>query len=407
MGDGILKNIKDLTREERLDILARVYLIEQTTAVNKRLNGAVCGIDFYNAALLNGQIKNQFLCGTSDLYDAGYSLDKSGKYELNNFSVEGAYFNLMYRKAVLRNLDRTYNVTNAAAAAYGEVRSAGYEPFWEYSSARHAWIERKPSSVKGSSKYAGMGKPDGLSLSEVRKRNISSLDEFEDVKKYIETSMIKYMETYGCDEGTMVSVLSDIKRLRAPEIKVKATTKVAPATKVPAGTIMSLPQDDKSMLDKTADEEKELLTEIHNVSKMRGKIEPTDMFDEHGTPLGIDQKGNYCYPDGAKYTGSKTYWEDRGVAHDIESGVVYDDPSLSPDLDDYEEDNKAHFDKDGYMITDGGYRICEEDGFCEDDVRTTRYGGEDVGDPEVTEEPKKDDKKSPEQMSLEDFGIKL
>ena len=52
MGDGILKNIKDLTREERLDILARVYLIEQTTAVNKRLNGAVCGIDFYNAALL-------------------------------------------------------------------------------------------------------------------------------------------------------------------------------------------------------------------------------------------------------------------------------------------------------------------------------------------------------------------
>lgn len=402
----ILINIKDLTEEERLDILARAYLIEQATTINKKLNGAVCRIDYYNAALLNGQIKNQFLCGTSDLYDAGYSLDKSGKYELNNLSVVGAYFNLMYRKTVLSNLDRTYNVKNAAASAYGTVKSAGYLPFWDFSPAKQAWIERRPTSVKGVPSYLGRETADGLSLSEVRKRGILSLDEFEEVRKYIETNMIAYMQVQGCDKGTMVSVLSDIKRLPAPEIKVKSTKKVAPAKKVPTGTIMSLPQEDKTMLDKTADEEQELLDEIYATTKNFGKIAPTDMFDEHGTPLGRDQKGNYCYPDGTKFTGDKTYWENRGVAHDIKSGVMYDCPEEEED--EYSETPRAHFDENGYMITDGGYRICEEDGFCEDDIKTTRYGGANADEPEVTEKPSADKKdKNPEQMSLTDFGLKL
>lgn len=365
MGDGILKNIKDLTEQERLDILARVYLLDCVKPINKRINGAICRIDYYNAALLNGQVKNQFLCGTGDIRDAGYAIGNNGKYELDHMSVVGAYFNLMYRTAVLENLDNDYNVARASMYAYSYVREAGYQPFWLYYNG--AWRETMPTSVKGISRYYGVEKEERLALSEVRKRNICSLNEFAQVKQYIMTSMSKYMKSMGCDEGTMVSVLSDIKGLPVPEIKVKSSTKVAPAKKVPAGTIMSLPQEDKSMIDNVPDEEQQLLEELDSISKPSGRIIPTDMVDEYGTALGVNDRGDYCYADGAKFNGKVTYWQDGGIADDIEAGVIYDNPDLSTKFEDEDV-----YDEDGYMMTDGGQAISIENGFTDTDVEETR-----------------------------------
>lgn len=385
-----MKNLKDLPREEQLDILARAYLVEKAKEVNKRLSGIVYHISYGDVALANGQIKNQFLCGTNNILDAGYSLDKSGRYELENFSTVGALFNYLYRTAVLGNLENNYDIGRATACAYSEVRAAGYTPFWEYYN--YAWREMSPISVKGLERYTYRPKAQGLSLSEVRKRSIASLDEFEEIRGHIKTEILRYMRAQGCDQGTIDSMMDIVARLPQPEIKIKSKTKVTPAKNVKGKTIISLPtEEDKTRsmadgIDKGDEFEQENILEDAKSASLAGKLKPTGMIDAKGVAIGLGADGNYYYPDGSRFTDTKTYWEDsRGVAVDTEAGLVYDD---TREEDEDEEEQLAFYDDEGYMISDGGMSITLENGYSDADVEETR----------------KTKSKDPNQMTIDDLG---
>ena len=117
-------------------------------------------------------------------------------------------------------------------------------------------------------------------------------------------------------------------------------------------------------------------------------ISSTDAYDGSGMPLCRNQKGLYCYPDGSPFRGDTIYDEYGGIYEDLKEGLVYgarerqmmeeEEDSYFGNLLDEEEDNEIRvingvkYDSKGHMISDGGFTISVEDGYTDDDEKTTR-----------------------------------
>ncbi len=372
--------LNDLPRQAQLDILARKYLIEYTTKINKEINKSVYRRDSYNTSSILSQIKNQFLCGTSDRYNVGYSTNPN--YELDRLSLTGALFYLKYKDGVSTRLKDDYSIDWSIGMAYADIKKAGYVPFWAYDYQRYAWRESFPSSVMNDD-FSGNGpKFKGRPLSSVTKRAIASTEEFEEVIAYIKTKAEEYMTSRDCDQGTIDSILAFVDTLPKPEIKVKSKTSVK-KPKAQDATIISLPASPpQSMLDPVEAEEAALLKELEGY--IATEIRPTGMYDKNGTPLGENAEGNYCYPNGDLYTGTITYWEDGSEAHNIEEGLFFDnDPQEEEDVRivDY------RYDGEGHLLNEAGGPISVDGGYTDEDEQET--------------------KKDPKQLTLEDFGVHL
>lgn len=375
MADKIKLN--DLSKREQLDILARCLLREATLAENKELSRQVCRVDYENKELRFGQIKNFFLCKDPERYGFGYALTKSRDYEVDHFSTMGALFNYVYRSEVKECLQDGIQFAEAIKLARNRVRDAGYRHFWEYDVTKGAWRETGPTSIltddfRGSRTYSGHP------LSAIRKRHIESIDEFKEVKQYIAETATQYMERCGASQLTINNILSYIDTLPTPEIKVKSTAKVKKATPKKDSFIVNIPP-------KEGYEELPSLDELEVGQEAYSKISPTGEFDGNGTPLGM-LNGKYCYPDGSLYRGNKTYDEYRSVVNDLEKGLYFGSTRDIEEEEDYVA-GSSKYNEEGYLLNDAGEPISEENGYSSSDVKET--------------------KKSPSQMTFEDFGMKL
>lgn len=415
-----------LSPEEQLDILSRVYIREVTKPVNQWLSSAIRTAGGpYNTQLNMGKAKNMFLSGSIQADDYAYAVNNS-KYETNRFSVTGAFYNYLYRSKLIDELRTNYNVDRGVARAYGYVRNYGYEPFYTYM--RSAYLPVAPSSIVDMATTYGKTTQVGRILDEEVSTSTITLDDFSKeqiklVKHHIKRTVFAQMKAEGYSTHDIEPMLEQIDKMRTtPYINKNKTG--APVKKpskklegflvgIPAATIMdnapippvtvetqakkvetpkttATTEVKKSPVNEatglTLEEELELMRELDESESVI--ISSTDAYDGSGMPLCRNQKGLYCYPDGSPFRGDTIYDEYGGIYEDLKEGLVYgarerqmmeeEEDSYFGNLVDEEEDNEIRvingvkYDSKGHMISDGGLTISVEDGYTDDDEKTTR-----------------------------------